>query len=82
MNVVLGPDLEAAVRTHISGGRYSSAEAVIEDALKALAEREKSNETARRSINEKIDRGIAQLDSGQSVDGDEFFQRLLSREPG
>ena len=78
MNVVLNPELEAAILTHISGGRYSTAEAVLEDALKALNEKER----ARQFINQKIDRGISQLDCGQSVDGDQFFERLLNREPG
>ncbi len=81
MSIVLSADIEVALEARIATGRYASPEAVVEEALKALDERDQANERARRLVSQRVDRGLSQLDAGHSVDGDEFFERLLSREP-
>ena len=38
-----------------------------------------SKEYSRREIEEKIARGLAQVERGETVDGDEFFEQLRLR---
>jgi predicted transcriptional regulator len=40
---------------------------------------EACEECTREEIEEKIARGLAQLENGESVDGEEFFEQLRQR---
>ena len=76
MNVVLSDELESVVRERIASGRYADAEAVLADALAALDQRDWLTDEARTDAQRKIDRGLSQLQAGQSVNGEAFFARL------
>jgi len=72
------PDLEQFVEEQVKSGQYPSAEAVVENALRALQTQQMnlpSGEELRRLIAE----GQAAADRGEFVDGDKFFDELLAR---
>ncbi len=64
MNVSLTKNLENYVKDKVDGGRYNSASEVIREALRALQEKE---------IDSKIEAGLKQVESGQTVLMDENF---------
>jgi predicted transcriptional regulator len=42
-------------------------------------ENEYEQEYTREEVGEKIERGLAQLERGEGVDGEEFFEKLKKR---
>ncbi len=80
MEVKLDADTEKLVQKEIETGRFPDAAAVVGTALQHyLIAREFGEEYTRAEIDGKIARGLAQLDAGQGVDGEEFFERLKRR---
>ncbi len=80
MDVVLDPETEKLVQEELQSGRFKNPAALIGAALKHfLIAREFGEEYTRQEIEEKIARGISQLDRGEGVDGDEFFEKLRLR---
>jgi Arc/MetJ-type ribon-helix-helix transcriptional regulator len=80
MDVVLDPETEKLVQEELQSGRFKNAAALIGTALKHfLIAREFGEEYTRQEIEEKIARGISQLDRGEGVDGDAFFEELRHR---
>ncbi len=80
MDVSLDRETEKLVQSEIASGRFQTADALIRTALKHfLIARELGEEYTAQEIEEKIANGMAQLDRGESVDGEEFFARLRVR---
>jgi antitoxin ParD1/3/4 len=78
--VQLTPEDEQLVQKRLETGAFTSAEEVIHDAL-AVQEAESAwLEENKDQINQKISRGISQLDRGEGVDGDTARARLQRRE--
>ncbi len=71
MSVELSPELQEFVQSRVASGAYGSESAVIEAALKLLAQREK--------LLADIDAGKRQLDRGEYTEYDEqSLSRFLS----
>ena len=80
MQVKLDAETEKLVKREVETGRFPDAAAVLETALQHyLMAREFGEEYTREEIEGKITRGLAQLDAGQGVDGEEFFEQLKKR---
>ena len=83
MNVSVGREFEEYVRTKVESGDYASASEVVRDGLRLLREKEQLLEARLQSLRGEIQRGIDQLESGESRDGEmvmaELRARLLSR---
>ena len=79
MNVSLTQELEKLVQEKVRSGMYYSASEVIREALRLLQERDELRQQRVRAVREKIDRGIAQLDRGEGLDGEEFFEGLKQK---
>jgi len=71
MNISLTPELEQFVAEKVRSGRYASASEVVRDALRALEQQDGEYEQWLKYAREKIDRGLAQADAGQTVSLDE-----------
>lgn len=80
MKVELSKELEEFVKSLVSSGRYGAESEVISDALRLLANRDEMLELNKSALKKKIARGLASLDSGNVVDGEEFFAGL-AQEP-
>jgi antitoxin ParD1/3/4 len=73
VNVSLSPELEKLVQAKIESGRYSSETEVVEEALHLL----EKQEMHLKELRARIDKGLAEADRGEVVDGEEFMQRML-----
>lgn len=79
MTIRLTADDERLIEKRLRSGAFHSAEEVIHDAL-ALLEAEADWLTQHRDVlNEKIARGIEQLDRGEGVAGEVARARLQER---
>ena len=76
MNVSLTPELEKPVQKKVQSGMYYSASEVIREALRLLQDHDELRERRLQAVREQIDRGIQQLDRGEGIDGQEFFEDL------
>lgn len=77
MNVSLPPELEKLVEAKVASGRYRSVSEVVEEALHLLEQQEISRETDLQELRGRMDEALASLDRGESIDGEEFMQRML-----
>jgi antitoxin ParD1/3/4 len=72
------PEIEALIRQRLHSGAFESVEDVLFDALEMQSEREAWLQENKEAINAKIDRGLAQLDRGEGIAGDQLRTRLAS----
>ncbi len=83
MNVSVGPEFEEYVRGKVESGDYASVSEVVRDGLRLMREKEQLFEARLQSIRGEIQKGIDQLERGESRDGElvmaELKAKLLSR---
>jgi predicted transcriptional regulator len=80
MDVKLDAETEKLVQKEIETGRFPDPATLVGVALQHdLIAREFGEEYTREEIDEKIRRGLAQLEAGEGVDGEEFFEQLKKR---
>jgi antitoxin ParD1/3/4 len=76
MNVSLTTELERFVQEKVRTGRYNSASEVIREALRVFHEREQLREIHIEELRKKIAAGIASLDRGDGIDGEQALGEL------
>ena len=82
MNVSLGRKWEQFVDAKVKSGDFQTASEVLREGLRLLEEREFLKRVSVSSINELKERlleGIASLDRGEGMDGEQAFHRLRER---
>jgi len=87
MTVELSPELEALVKQKVTSGPYHTTQQVLEEALRALDERDRAQATEFDGLCQQVSVGLEQLRRGEGLPGDEVFERLreksrLRRETG
>lgn len=70
------PEIEALIRQRLHSGAFESVEDVLFDALAIQGEREAWLQENKEAINAKIESGLAQLDRGEGIPGNELRGRL------
>jgi antitoxin ParD1/3/4 len=70
------PEIEALIQQRLHSGAFESVEDVLFDALEIQRERESWLLENKAAINAKIERGLAQLDRGEGIPGDDLRKRL------
>ena len=75
MNISLTPELEHFVQAKVASGLYNNASEVIRESLRLL----KEHDDVRLKWREQIERGWAQAQAGQVVDGEEVFRKANER---
>jgi len=70
------PEIEALIQQRLHSGAFESVEDVLFDALEIQAERETWLQENKEAINAKIERGLAQLDRGEGIPGEDLRKRL------
>jgi antitoxin ParD1/3/4 len=78
--VHLTPELETLVQNKVKTGRYNSASEVVREALRLFEQRDRIRELQVQELRKKINEGWASLESGEGVDGEEFFRGLEREE--
>lgn len=71
MNVDLPSDTVAFVDRLIASGEYQTVEAVVEESLRLLK--------GKQQLQRDIQQGLAELDAGQGINGDQVFADLSQR---
>lgn len=79
MNVSLTPELEKYIQSKVESGRYTSASEVVREALRLLEQKEQEREQALREFRAELDDGLAELNRGEWVEGEEVFARLREK---
>jgi len=69
MNISLTSQLEQFVDEKVKSGLYFTASEVIRDGLRLLREQDEVRGHKIKALQEKIDRGTAQLDRGEGIPG-------------
>ncbi len=77
--IPLTPEHEQLIRTHLSSGRYSSAEEVLTIALQLLGELEAEYAVWIEETRQKIALGLAELDRQEGVDGPTVMSQYLQQ---
>jgi antitoxin ParD1/3/4 len=70
------PEIEALIQQRLHSGGFESVDDVLLDALEMQREREAWIHENKEAISAKIERGLAQLDRGEGIPGDELRTRL------
>jgi antitoxin ParD1/3/4 len=70
------PEIEALIQQRLHSGAFETVEDVLFDALEIQRERETWLQENKEVISAKIERGLAQLDRGEGISGDQLRQRL------
>lgn len=80
MNLSISPDLEAQIDVELRSGRFNNAGEFLSAAVQHyLIAREMGEVYSRADVEEKLTRGLAQIERGETVDGEEFMQQLRRR---
>lgn len=79
MTIRLTPEDEKLIQSRLQSGVFQSVEEVIHDALASQAAETGWLMENTEAIDEKVARGIAQLDRGEGVTGDVARARLQQR---
>jgi antitoxin ParD1/3/4 len=83
MNVSVGREFEEYVRAKVESGDYASVSEVVRDGLRLMREKEQLFEARLQSIRGEIQKGIDQIEHGESRNGEtvmaELKAKLLSR---
>lgn len=76
VNISLTPELDAFLQRRVKSGRYQSASEVVREALRLLQRQEKERNEAFKQLKAKLERGAAQAERGELLDGDQVFEEL------
>lgn len=79
MTITLTPKHEKLVNEAIRSGAYSNPGEVVGRALEILSSEDEWLRSQRQIIDEKIGRGLAQLERGEGIPGDGARARLQDR---
>ena len=82
MNVSLGNKWEKFVDKKVSSGDYQTASEVLRDGLRLLEERDllkRVSVSSMAEVEQKLKEGVASLERGEGVDGDQAFKQLRQR---
>ena len=76
VNISLTPELETSLRSRVKSGQYQTTSEVVREALRLLQRQEKERGEAFKGLKAKLERGAAQAQRGELLDGDEVFEEL------
>jgi antitoxin ParD1/3/4 len=79
MSISLTPDQERFIQIKLQAGKYSSAEQVIETALRLLDEYDRADTEWVKDVREKIDAAILASCQTPPIDGEIFVNQILER---
>jgi len=77
MNVHLTPKLEQFVQAKVRSGRYNSVSEVVREALRLMEQKDELRTIQLQELRKRMDKGLAQAERGEGVDGEVFMQGLL-----
>jgi antitoxin ParD1/3/4 len=85
MNVSLGQKWEGFVDSKVKSGDFQTASEVLREGLRLLEEKDllkRISVSSMAELQEKLLAGIASLDRGEGIEGEEAFKHLRQRAQG
>jgi antitoxin ParD1/3/4 len=79
MNVSLTPELERFVQDKVNSGMYTSASEVIRESLRLLHTHDDLQAQRVNQLNQAIDVGLQQLNSGKKIPARESLARMKKK---
>lgn len=79
MNISLTPELERFVQDKVSSGMYTSASEVVRESLRLLHTHDDLQAQRIKQLNQAIDVGMQQLNSGKKIPARESFDRMKKK---
>ncbi len=79
MNVSLTPEMERLVAEKVNSGLYRSASEVLREGLRLLQARDDEQAARLQTLRRDIQEGLDELDRGESVPGEEAWNRIMAR---
>lgn len=76
VNISITPELDAFLQGQVQSGRYQSTSEVVREALRLLERQEQERDEAFVQLKAKLQRGAAEAERGELVDGDQMFEEL------
>jgi len=76
VNISITPELDEFLQNRVNSGRYQTTSEVVREALRLLERQEREREEAFQGLKAKLERGAAQAEAGNLLDGDEVFDEL------
>jgi antitoxin ParD1/3/4 len=76
MQLILTEELEHLIQRKVESGDYASASEVVREALQLLDAYDELQKRRVEDLGRKLDEGLAQLDRGEGIDGEESRRRL------
>lgn len=76
VNVSITPELDAFLQSCVKSGRYQTTSDVVREALRLLERQEQDREQSVHLLKAKLERGAAQAERGELLDGGEVFEEL------
>ncbi|MEW5929103.1 MAG: type II toxin-antitoxin system ParD family antitoxin [Gemmatimonadota bacterium] len=77
MNVSLTPELERYINEKVEGGSYRSASEVVRESVRLLQRVEEERAAKLAALRREVGLGLAELDRGEGIDGEEAFASIL-----
>jgi len=79
MNISLTPELEHFVQDKVNSGMYTSASEVIRESLRLLHTHDDIQNQRIKQLNQAIDIGLQQLNTGKKVPAHESYDRMKQK---
>jgi antitoxin ParD1/3/4 len=76
VNISLTPQLTKFLQSRVKSGRYQTTSEVVRNALRLLERQEIQQESGLRQLKAKLNRGAAQAERGELLDGETVFAEL------
>jgi antitoxin ParD1/3/4 len=76
VNISITPELDAFLQGRVQSGRYQSTSEVVREALRLLERQEQERDEAFAQLKAKLQRGAAEAERGELLDGDQVFEEL------
>jgi antitoxin ParD1/3/4 len=76
VNISITPELDAFLQSRVQSGRYQTTSEVVREALRLLERQERDRDDDMRQLKSKLERGAAEAERGELLDGDEVFEEL------
>ena|SRR5215218_1338088 len=79
MEFKIPPAFQRAVQERVESGQYESADEVFAACLELLEREEREYDEKRAWLENALDEGIAEIERGEGVDGEQAFAEALAR---
>ena len=76
MSIILPPDVEAIVSSHVSSGEFSSPSEMVAAAVRLLDQRNHERARQEQKLRSMLQEAVDEMDRGEGLDVDEAFDQV------